>query len=81
MGLAASDSTREFDTVKETVELKVRRCAVKQKKRKGFGWTRWSSDVVYGSWGLFNDYKIRHPKRKQRYPEQTHNPERMTPSR
>ena len=29
-------------------------------KRKGFGWSRWSSEVVYGEWGLFNDYRIRY---------------------
>jgi RNA-directed DNA polymerase len=46
--------------VKFHVERKVRRFAVKKLKRKGFGWTRWSSDVVYKVWGLFNDYRIRY---------------------
>lgn len=58
------NSSREFDTVRAAVELKVRRFAVKQRKRKGFGWTRWSSEVVYGSWGLFDDYKIRYRQAK-----------------
>ena len=44
--------------VKHHVERKVRRFAAKQRKRTGFGWKRWSSDVVYGSWGLFQDYQL-----------------------
>ena len=28
--------------------------------RKGFGWTRWSSEWLYGRLGLFNDYQL-HP--------------------
>jgi RNA-directed DNA polymerase len=54
------NSSRAFDNVKYQVERKVRRFAVKKLKRKGFGWARWSSDVVYGQWGLFNDYRIRY---------------------
>ena len=62
------NSSREFETVRDAVELKVRRFAVKQRKRKGFGWTRWSSEVVYGSWGLFDDYKIRYRQAKATLP-------------
>ena len=40
------------------VERKVRRLAAKKCKRKGFGWKRWSSAVVYGTWGLFRDYRV-----------------------
>ena len=54
------NSSRAFDKVRFHVERKVRRYAVKKLKRKGFGWTRWSSDVVYKVWGLFNDYRIRY---------------------
>lgn len=54
------NSSRAFDKVKFHVERKVRRWAVKKLKRKGFGWTRWSRDVVYQGWGLFNDYRIRY---------------------
>jgi RNA-directed DNA polymerase len=54
------NSSRAFDKVKFHVERKVRRYAVKKLKRKGFGWARWSSDVVYKMWGLFNDYRIRY---------------------
>ena len=54
------NSSRAFDKVKWHVEHKVRRFAVKKLKRKGFGWSRWSSDDVYRKWGLFNDYRIRY---------------------
>jgi RNA-directed DNA polymerase len=58
------NSSRELDTVRTGVERKVRRFAVKKLKRRGFGWTRWSSAVVYGSWGLYDDYQIRYPHRR-----------------
>lgn len=54
------NSNRDFEKVRTGVERKVRRYAVKKMKRKGFGWTRWSSAIVYGSWGLFDDYQIRY---------------------
>jgi hypothetical protein len=50
-----------FAEVRYQVERKVRRFAAKQRKRAGFGWKRWNSDVVYGRWGLFRDYRIVYP--------------------
>jgi RNA-directed DNA polymerase len=60
------NSSPAFDKVKWQVELKLRRLAMKKRKRRqrGFGWTRWSNDVVYKTWGLFDDYKIRRYVRK-----------------
>ena len=52
------NSSQAFNKVKYHVERKVRRFAAKQRKRTGFGWQRWSSAVVYGSWGLFRDYRL-----------------------
>lgn len=52
------NSSQAFNKVKYHVERKVRRFAAKQRKRSGFGWKRWSSEVVYGSWGLFRDYRL-----------------------
>ena len=46
--------------MKYQVERKVRRFAAKKSKRKGFDWKRWSSDIVYGAWGLFRDYRLRY---------------------
>ena len=41
----------------------IRPCA---SKRKGFGWKRWSSEIVYGKWGLFNDYHLQYANAKAR---------------
>jgi RNA-directed DNA polymerase len=62
------NSSRELDVVREGVERKVRRFAVKKLKRKGFGWTRWSKEVVYGSWGLYDDYQVRYRGRSKAAP-------------
>ncbi len=53
------NSSQAFDKVKYHVERKVRRFAAKQRKRTGFGWKRWSSDVVYGIVGSLRDYHAR----------------------
>jgi RNA-directed DNA polymerase len=70
------NSSRAFDKVKFHVEQKVRRYAVKKLKRKGFGWTRWSSDAVYKMWGLFKDYRIQYyaAAKASVLPERTINP-------
>jgi RNA-directed DNA polymerase len=52
------NSSQAFNKVQYHVERKVRRFAAKQRKRTGFGWKRWSSDIVYKSWGLFRDYHL-----------------------
>jgi RNA-directed DNA polymerase len=52
--------------VKYEVDRKVRRLAAKKCKRKGFGWKRWSSAVVYGTWGLFRDYRVMYWSAKAR---------------
>lgn len=57
------NASRAFDVVRTGVERKVRRFAVKQRKRRGLGWSRWSSAVVYGAWGLHNDYQVRYGTR------------------
>lgn len=65
------NSSRELDTVRTGVERKVRRFAVKKLKRRGLGWTRWSSAIVYGSWGLYNDYRVRYRTRAKAAPVET----------
>jgi RNA-directed DNA polymerase len=52
------NSANAFGKVRHYVELRVRRFVAKQRKRHGFGWKRWSNDIVYKQWGLFNSYKI-----------------------
>ena len=32
---------------------------MRARKRKGFGWKRWSRPWLYGELGLFNGYRVR----------------------
>ncbi len=54
------NSTDALQKVRYQVERKVRRFAARKSKRGGFGWKRWSSEVVYGAWGLYDDYQVRY---------------------
>ena len=42
------------------MEKKIRRHMMRAKKRKGFGWKRWSREWLYQVLGLFNDYRVRY---------------------
>ena len=53
------NSSRCFGYVREWVEKKVRRHLMRVRNRKGFGWKRWSKQWIYGSLGLFDEYKVR----------------------
>jgi RNA-directed DNA polymerase len=52
------NSRRCFDYVRLWVEQKVRRHMMRNQKRKGIGWTRWSSSWLLKALGLFNDYRV-----------------------
>ena len=52
------NSSQAFGKVRFNVERSVRRFVARRSQRKGFGWKRWSNDIVYGMWGLFRDYRI-----------------------
>ena len=54
------NSGRTFTLVKEEVEKRIRRFVMKNQHRRGFGWKRWSREVIYGRWGLYHDYQIRY---------------------
>jgi RNA-directed DNA polymerase len=47
-----------FGVVKRWVEEKVRRHLMRARGRRGFGWTRWSSEWLYDRLGLFNNYQL-----------------------
>jgi RNA-directed DNA polymerase len=51
-------SNRCFSMVKHWVEKKVRRHLMRSRGRQGMGWKRWSRDWIYGTLGLFNDYRV-----------------------
>jgi RNA-directed DNA polymerase len=55
---AVGHSSRCFSMVKDWVEKKVRRHLMRARKRRGFGWKRWSSEWLYGTLGLFNAYRV-----------------------
>jgi RNA-directed DNA polymerase len=61
---AVGHSSRCFSFVKDWVEKKVRRHLMRARKRKGFGWKRWSKQWLYGKLGLFNGYRVRRPEAK-----------------
>ncbi len=39
-----------------------RRQLMRARKRKGFGWQRWSRRWLYDGLGLFKDYRVRRPE-------------------
>lgn len=51
-------SNRCFSMVKHWVEKKVRRHLMRSRGRGGMGWKRWSREWIYGTLGLFNDYRV-----------------------
>lgn len=53
-------ASRSFCYIKDWVEKKVRRHLMKARKRKGFGWNRWSKDFIYQKLGLYAEYKVRY---------------------
>jgi RNA-directed DNA polymerase len=52
------DSNRCFSMVKRWVEKKIRRHLMRARGRKGMGWKWWSREWIYGTLGLFNDYRV-----------------------
>lgn len=51
---------QDFSFVSWQVDMKVRRFASRQqpKRRGGRCWTMWSTEEIYGKWGLFSDYRV-----------------------
>jgi Group II intron, maturase-specific domain len=61
---AVGHSSECFSFIKDWVEKKVRRHMLRARKRKGFGWTRWSRPWLYETLWLFNGYRVRRPLSK-----------------
>src|SRR5215813_5839295 len=61
---AVGHSSRCFTFVKDWVDKKVRRHMMRWRKRKGFGWRRWSRQWFYNELGLFNGCRFRRPAPK-----------------
>jgi RNA-directed DNA polymerase len=58
---AVGDASRCFGFVKDWVEKKVRRHLMRARKRRGFGWDRWSRRWLYDRLGLFDGYRVSRP--------------------
>jgi RNA-directed DNA polymerase len=56
---AVGHSSRVFSFIKDWLEKKIRRHLMHCRKRRGFGWKRWSRQWIYTELGLFNDYRVR----------------------
>jgi RNA-directed DNA polymerase len=54
------NSSECFGYIKDWVEKKIRRHLMHARKRRGFGWNRWSRAWFYDTLGLFSDYGVRH---------------------
>lgn len=57
------NSTKSFKYIREWVERKVRRQLTRTRKKRGFGWKKWSSEQIYSTLGLYKDYEIRYVRK------------------
>jgi RNA-directed DNA polymerase len=57
---AVGHSSQCFSFIKEWVDKKIRRHMMRARKRRGFGWKRWSKQWLYNVLGLFNGYRVRY---------------------
>jgi RNA-directed DNA polymerase len=56
------NSSRHLNLIREWTMKKVRRHACRARNKPGFGWDKWSTQMIYQRTGLYNDYQIRHIK-------------------
>lgn len=57
---AIGHSGRCFTTVRQWVEQSVRRHLMRNSKRRGHGWKRWSTPWLYRTYGLYDEYHVRY---------------------
>ena len=55
---AVGHSSRCFSYIRNWVEKKIRCHLAGARQRQGFGWKRWSREWLYGTLGLFNEYRV-----------------------
>jgi len=55
---AFGHSSRCFSYIRYWVEKKIRRHLARARQRQGFGWKRWSREWLYGTLGLFHQYRV-----------------------
>ena len=71
---AVGHSSECFSFIKDWVEKKVRRHMLRARKRKGFGWTRWSRQWLYETLRLFNGTGFADRCRKSPWQDRSHKP-------
>src|SRR5713101_4048068 len=55
---AIGHSSRCFSYIRYWVEKKIRRHLARACQRQGFGWKRWGREWLYGTLGLFHEYRV-----------------------
>jgi RNA-directed DNA polymerase len=55
---AVGHSSRCFSFIQNWVERRIRRHLARACQRSGFGWKRWSREWLYGTLGLFAEYRV-----------------------
>jgi RNA-directed DNA polymerase len=55
---AFGHSSRCFSYIRDWVEKKLRHHLARTSQRHGFGWKRWSREWLYGTLGLFHEYRV-----------------------
>ena len=55
---AVGHSSRCFSYIRDWVEKKVRSHLARSRQRSGFGWKRWRREWLYGTLGLFQEYRV-----------------------
>lgn len=55
---AIGHSSKCFNYIQDWVEKKIRRHLMRSRKRRGFGWQRWSRQWLYDKLGLFHGYRM-----------------------
>jgi group II intron reverse transcriptase/maturase len=53
------NASHAFKGVRRYVNMKLRHVLQRQAGRHGYGWKRYDSQYIYGTLGLYNDYRIR----------------------
>lgn len=54
------NSSRCFSYIRDWVEKKVRRYMMRTRGKRGYGWKLWSSEFIYETLGLFDNYKVKY---------------------
>ena len=58
------NSSKIFGYIDVWVDKKLRRHLMKARKRKGFGWKRWSREKLLSMTGIYSDYRIKYYRPK-----------------